>query len=225
MRKALKNIIGWAFLAVLVLFFFWVAGRWDWVAGWAFILLLTCGYGFQWFYIARKDRELIRRREELGEGTKAWDRACLAVFGLSLLAVMFVGALDAGRFQWSAMPWWLWFVGAALFVLHIWIFTWAMSVNTFFEKTVRIQTDRGHQVIDTGPYRFVRHPGYASTIFGPIIGMPLLLGSWWAFLPAVLSALGVIVRTALEDHTLQRELPGYAEYAQRTRYRLLPGIW
>ena len=102
--------------------------------------------------------------------------------------------------------------------------TWAESVNKHFEPTVRIQTERGHTVVDTGPYTIVRHPGYlAASLL--VLGMPLALGSFWALIPAVISYLLLVVRTALEDRTLQDELPGYREYAERVRYRLIPGVW
>ena len=100
-----------------------------------------------------------------------------------------------------------------------------MVVNPHFEKTVRIQTDRDHRLIDTGPYRIVRHPGYLGTILSFILSAPLLLGSWWAFVPAAASTASLIVRTALEDRTLRTELAGYEDYARRVRYRLAPGIW
>ena len=101
---------------------------------------------------------------------------------------------------------------------------WAMWTNRFFSSVVRIQTDRGHHVVHDGPYRFVRHPGYVGAI---LLGLAsaVALGSLWALIPAGLMAMAVIVRTALEDATLKRELPGYAEYASRVRYRLLPGVW
>jgi protein-S-isoprenylcysteine O-methyltransferase Ste14 len=102
--------------------------------------------------------------------------------------------------------------------------TWSMVVNPFFEKTVRIQTDRGHRVIDTGPYAYVRHPGYLGFV-GWILSAPLLLASTWAVAPAVLAVAGLVIRTALEDRTLQNELTGYPEYAARVRYRLVRGIW
>jgi protein-S-isoprenylcysteine O-methyltransferase Ste14 len=102
--------------------------------------------------------------------------------------------------------------------------TWSMVVNPFFEKTVRIQTDRGHHVIDTGPYAYVRHPGYVG-FTGWMISAPLLLDSSWAFVPALLAVVGIAIRTALEDRTLRAELPGYAEYAARVRFRLIPGVW
>jgi len=98
------------------------------------------------------------------------------------------------------------------------------AVNTFFSRVVRIQAGRGHRVVTTGPYRYVRHPGYAANVLAwP--GTALALGSWWAMLPAVGIVLVYILRTALEDRTLHEELPGYAKYAQRVHYRLLPGIW
>ena len=102
--------------------------------------------------------------------------------------------------------------------------TWAQSVNKFFEPSVRIQTDRGHHVIDTGPYRIIRHPGYAFG-FLLFLGMPLALGSLWALIPAVMLCPLLVVRTVLEDRTLHNELPGYEEYAQRVRYSLIPGVW
>jgi protein-S-isoprenylcysteine O-methyltransferase Ste14 len=100
-----------------------------------------------------------------------------------------------------------------------------MLVNPHFEKTVRIQRDRSHKVIDAGPYRIVRHPGYACVIPGFVLCPPLVLGSWWSFVPALAAVIVLVIRTALEDRTLRNELPGYKEYAQRVRYRLLPGVW
>jgi len=101
---------------------------------------------------------------------------------------------------------------------------WATGTNAFFSQVVRIQTERGHTVITGGPYRYVRHPAYVGMIL-VVVGAPIMLGSWWALIPGVISAVLMIVRTVLEDRTLQAELSGYVEYAQHTRYRLLPGVW
>jgi protein-S-isoprenylcysteine O-methyltransferase Ste14 len=129
------------------------------------------------------------------------------------------------RFGWTtgmALP--VHIAGLLASVLGYAIFVWAMAANAFFTEGVRIQEERGHTVATGGPYRFVRHPGYAGAILG-IVAAPFLLGSWWALVPAALAAGGYVLRTAWEDRTLQDELPGYREYAQRTRYRLVPGIW
>ena len=107
---------------------------------------------------------------------------------------------------------------------YVVIGVWSMAANAFFSMIVSIQKDRGHTVVTDGPYRYVRHPGYAGSILFTI-ATPLVLGSLWAFIPCGLAAALFVVRTALEDRTLQEELPGYKEYAQQTRYRLLPGIW
>jgi protein-S-isoprenylcysteine O-methyltransferase Ste14 len=117
-----------------------------------------------------------------------------------------------------------WLLGLAIFISGSGLLTWSMVVNPFFEKTVRIQTEHGHRVIDTGPYAYVRHPGYAGLV-GWILSTPLLLGSAGAMIPASLAVIGIVIRTALEDHTLYAELPGYAEYVARVRFRLLPGVW
>ena len=129
----------------------------------------------------------------------------LGVFGGTYLGVLLVAAFDVGN-GWSAMAgigWWI--TGLVLFFIYVWILTWSMLVNTFFEKTVRIQTDRNNKAIDTGPYRIVRHPEYLSLIVGFIASTPLLLGSWWALVPAAASTAGLVVRTVLEDRTLREE--------------------
>ena len=125
---------------------------------------------------------------------------------------------------WSSAPAWHWPVGLVVFVAGSALLIASMVVNPFFEKTVRIQAERGHRVIDTGPYAFVRHPGYVGFLAW-IVSAPLLLGSVWAWVPALLGVVGVVVRTALEDRTLRRELTGYDEYARRVPFRLIPGVW
>jgi protein-S-isoprenylcysteine O-methyltransferase Ste14 len=142
----------------------------------------------------------------------------------TMLAIPIVAALDDGRYHWSHVAWWGCLLGYALMSIGFVGVTWAESVNKFFEPSVRIQTDRGHSVIDVGPYAIIRHPGYAFG-FLLFLGMPLALGSLWALIPAVMLCPLLVTRTVLEDRTLQNELPGYKEYAQRVRYRLIPGIW
>jgi len=115
-------------------------------------------------------------------------------------------------------------LGYTLLIAGIVGLTWAESVNKFFEPTVRIQRDRGHSVIDTGPYAIVRHPGYVAACL-VCSGVPLSLGSLWALIPAILSCLLLVLRTIWEDRTLRDELAGYEEYTQRVRYRLIPAVW
>ena len=225
LRVVAKIVLGAVSAALGVAAFFWAAGRVDWVEGWVFLGLMVVGNSLSGFYIWRRDPDLIRHRGRPGEGTPRWDLAWLAGFTILYLAVLFVAALDGGRYRWSSMPLWLWPVGAALFGFSSVLVTWAMAVNTHFEKTVRIQTERKHKVIDRGPYRIVRHPGYVGVIVGYVFAPPLMLGSWWAFVPAILTSFWLVLRTALEDRFLQRGLDGYAEYARRVRYRLLPRAW
>jgi protein-S-isoprenylcysteine O-methyltransferase Ste14 len=222
---AIRISMGVLGFILLVALFLWVAGSLIWVPGWLYIGLLTCCHSISALYLWRKNPEMLRSRAKIGKGTKPWDKIVLSLFGTMYLAIAVVAALDAGRFRISGMPFWLWPVGAIMYCFFLIVTTWAMAVNPFFEKTVRIQQDRGHQVIDTGPYRIVRHPGYIATIIGFIFATPFLLGSWWSFVPAGIAAASLIVRTYLEDLTLQKELPGYALYAQRVCYRLIPGIW
>ncbi len=202
----------------------WLAGHWQWWRGWVLIGLLLIGRISSVPYLWRKNPEMMKRRGEFGAGTKTWDMVVLVPFGVTFLAVPVVAALD-NQYRWSQMSPWLWFLGAGLYVFFVALITWAMAVNPHFEKTVRIQSDRNHHVIQSGPYGIVRHPGYTATILGLLLATPFLLGSWWAFIPAILSTVCLIIRTALEDRTLQKELPGYEAYTHKVRYRLLPGLW
>ena len=220
-RLVLALVVAVSFFIVLV---FWPAGRLDWVAGWLYVGLVALNFLGNIAYLQRVNPDLIEARMRMAKGTKRWDVVWGFVFGPILLATYVVAGFDVVRFEWSAMSPLMWLVGLLLFLPGTLLFSWSMGVNPFFEKTVRIQTDRGHRVIDTGPYAFIRHPGYLG-FFGWCLSAPLLLGSRWAFVPALLSAAALVVRTALEDRTLHDELEGYAEYSERVRYRLLPGVW
>ena len=156
--------------------------------------------------------------------TKPFDRIFFLLFLPLMLLFPVIAGLDAARFHWSEPPEWLIYPGAVIFVLATALVTWTLAVNRHAESTVRIQVDRGHTVVSTGPYRYVRHPMYVGIIVS-YSAAPMILGSVWAF--AVWAAMTVLFiwRTAKEDATLQRELAGYKEFAERTRYRLLPGVW
>ena len=211
-------------LGLFVAIIFWPAGSLSWHLGWLHLGIVTASLLTSFVYLRRVNPAVIEHRLRLGKGTKTWDLVWSAVFAPLFLSIYVVAGLDAVRFEWSVMSPWLWPLGLALWLPGYALFAWAMGVNPFFEKTVRIQTERGHRVIDTGPYALIRHPGYLGFL-GWGLSTPLLLGSWWAFVPALLSIVAMLVRTALEDRTLHAELPGYREYASRVRNRLIPGVW
>lgn len=216
------------FLLVLpvyfALFMFVPAGTWAWTKGWLFIGVFVGTVAVVALYLWRVNPEVVVARSGFHEGTKRWDRILLGFFFPSVYAIVPVAALDDGRFHWFPVSWWVCGVGYLLFLVGMGIVTWAEAVNKFFEVTVRLQTDRGQRVIETGPYAIVRHPGYVGGILFSV-GMALCLGSLWALIPAGLASLLLILRTQWEDQTLQAELPGYNEYTLHVRYKLIPGVW
>ena len=141
-----------------------------------------------------------------------------------MLLIPAVAGLDVGRYGWSGLDLIYVVPGFALFVLGAVLITWAMIVNRYFESTVRIQEDRDHEVVSTGPYIFVRHPGYLSGILW-MSSIPLIIGSLYTLIPVMIYGAMMVLRTHLEDRTLRDELPGYSEYAERVKYRLVPWIW
>lgn len=169
--------------------------------------------------------DLLAERSARQEGSKSWD-VVLATFAALLMpmASYIIAGLDRGNMWTTNLSPGLQIVAGVVMVLGIALSSWAMTANKFFSGLVRIQEDRGHVVQAGGPYRFVRHPGYVGGILHHI-ATPLMLGSWWALIPGAIGALLFVIRTTLEDKTLQRELSGYAEFTQQTRYRLVPGIW
>lgn len=213
-----------ASLGLFAAIIFWPAGTLDWLQGWLYFGLLSTSTFITYIYLRRVNPEVIEHRLQMKKGTKPWDKRWFVFFTPVFIAIYVVAGFDAVRFEWSTMSSWLWLPGLAIWLPANVLLTWAMGVNPFFEKTVRIQTERGHHVIDTGPYRIVRHPGYLG-FFGWCLSTPLFLGSWWSLLPALLTIAGFVIRTLLEDRTLHQELTGYRDYASRVRYRLIPGIW
>jgi protein-S-isoprenylcysteine O-methyltransferase Ste14 len=206
------------------LFMFLPAGTWTWAKGWLFIVVFLAIVATATLYLSRVNPEVIAARSRSHEGTKPWDKVLLAFFFLAVYAIVPVAALDDGRFHWFPLPWWVCGLGYALLVAGMAIVTRAEGENKFFELTVRIQSDRGQTVIDTGPYAIVRHPGYAAAaILFP--GTALCLGSLWALIPAGMAAALLILRAQWEDQMLQAELAGYKEYAQRVRHKLIPRVW
>jgi protein-S-isoprenylcysteine O-methyltransferase Ste14 len=223
MPRALVGLGVAAMVLVFAVLVFVPAGRLDWTLGWIYLGIVVVSVGINLACLLRWNPELIERRMRLGEGTKTWDKVWAVLYAPVMIAVYVVAGLEA-RDGVSSLPGAAWLLGLAIFVAGSAMLAWSMVVNPFFEKTVRIQTERGHRVIDTGPYAHVRHPGYMGFV-GWILSIPFLLASAWAFVPALLSVVGVVIRTALEDRTLHAELPGYREYAARVCFRLVPGIW
>jgi protein-S-isoprenylcysteine O-methyltransferase Ste14 len=201
------------------------AGRWDWGAAWLYVAFVLCGELASAAVLLVVNREVLRQRgRAIRPDTAGFDRIFVPLYLLVGYATGAVAGLDAGR-SGAGLPTPAWLGGGALLTVAGYALgTWAMAVNEYLEPTVRIQTDRGHRVVTTGPYRYVRHPAYVGAMLGSL-GAPFMLGSTWMFVPVAASVALFVGRTRLEDELLQRELPGYRAYAQRTRYRLLPGIW
>ena len=208
-------------LAITSACLFGAAGRLDWSNAWVLLgLSLIAGLAF----VVGRDPELAAERRNVKAG-KSWDKVLVGITVLFGPITMWVTAGLDDRFHWSnGMSPWSFPAGVAAAVLAAALIAWAMRSNKFFSSVVRIQTDRGHTVIDGGPYQFIRHPGYAGmSIF--TLATPLILGSRWALVPAMCTSSAIVIRTILEDMTLRNELDGYADYARRVRYRLLPAIW
>jgi protein-S-isoprenylcysteine O-methyltransferase Ste14 len=209
-----------AFLALLFL----PAGTLHWPAGWLFVAVTVLAFGVSALVLARVNPVIYRARSRFQPGTKRWDKALLAVILPAMVAILPVAALDAGRFHWSTVPAWVVLSGYVAVLAGIPVTAWAQAVNPFFEPGVRIQSERHQRVIDTGPYRFMHHPGYIAALL-LFFGMALALGSFWALIPAALAATILVLRTSWEDRLLRVELPGYDDYSRRVRWRLVPGMW
>ncbi|MCL4859126.1 MAG: isoprenylcysteine carboxylmethyltransferase family protein [Caldilineaceae bacterium] len=203
---------------------FLAAGRLDWVWAWVFIGLNLTGATANAVLLLRHSPETVAERAS-AQGMKGWDKWVGGAWAVTYFVMLLVVAGLDQRFGWTGLlPIAYHSAGVMVFGLGFALFSWAMITNAYFAAIVRIQTERGHTVCTSGPYRFVRHPGYVGAIL-QTLSAPLLLGSLWALLPGGLAVLLMVVRTALEDRTLHEELAGYATYAQRVRYRLLPGLW
>ena len=217
-RGVSLGMIGYALLLILC------SGKWNWFWGWVFMILLTLAMATHVLVLVPLNPALLADRAGglRQPGTKRWDIWLTMIASLAFTSIMIIAGLDE-RWGWTgtiSIGWHL--AGILLFVIWWIFFLWAMASNPFFSEGVRIQEN--HQVAKRGPYRLVRHPGYLGNLLG-CIGQPLLFGSWWAFIPAVLTIVAFIIRTELEDKTLQKELDRYSDYAKQVRYRLIPGIW
>ena len=223
----LRSII----LMIIVVFVFpflpmIIACEWNWWEAWAYALISSLGFILSRALATRRHPDILAERARSIElqNAKPWDKILAPLLAFGSVAILIVAGFD------KLLGWTSTFslpvkIAALIVILLGFLFgSWALIENRFFSGVVRIQTDRGHHVVTTGPYRFVRHPGYSGALW-TYLAMPFLLDSLWALLPTVLLVAVLVVRTSLEDRTLQAELPGYKEFTQKTRYRLFPGIW
>ena len=223
LRRAVQLGIQFLLLAAIL---FLSSGRLDWWFAWVYLGIFVIGVGVNAFVLLRTNPELIAERaQQATSETKKWDKILATIWGLlSAVVSLLVAGLNV-RFGWPPqIPLAVQLVALLFHMLGSAVASWALVSNAFFSTTVHIQTERGHAVASSGPYRIVRHPGYAGWILSGL-ATPLMLGSLWALVPAALAQGALVLRTALEDRTLLEELPGYRDYARRVRYRLVPGIW
>ena len=203
-----------------------ISGNWGWCGAWLYAVVLIVSFAVSRLLAARRYPDLLAERARFMEhlDAKPWDRVLAPLIGIGSVLILVIAGLDE-RLDWSpgfGRP--AEAVSLVVILAGLALGSYALIENRFFSGVVRIQLDRGHQVVSGGPYRWVRHPGYVGAIL-TYVATPVFLDSQWALLPALAFSVIMVVRTALEDRTLQQELRGYHEYTQKVRYRLLPGIW
>ncbi len=214
------------FIIVIPLLPLLISGEWSWWQAWAYALVSIVGFAISRFLARRRHPDILAERARFLQhpDAKSWDKVLAPLVGLGGGLVPLVAGLEA-RFDWPPTFSLLVSIVSLVILVAGYVFgSYALIENRFFSGMVRLQVDRGQQVVSTGPYRWMRHPGYTGALLSYLV-TPLLLDSTWAFLPVVFLAVSLVIRTSLEDRTLQEELPGYREYAGRVRYRLLPGVW
>jgi len=210
-------------LVIQAAILFLAAGRLDWTWAWVFLGIYLASVSINSAFMIHTHPETIAERGQPKE-MKDWDKVVGGLWSLAQFLVLpLVAGLDM-RFGWTQNYTLSHVAGAVVFAVGLGLFGWAMITNAYFSTVVRIQSDRGQTVCRSGPYRFVRHPGYTGTILQSL-GVPILLGSMWALIPGITAAVLMIIRTSFEDRVLQAELPGYRDFVRQVRYRLVPGIW
>ena len=214
------------FLLVQIVIFFVSAGYTIGQRQWVYFVAAFIHYSISTTVQYKINPELLVERLKIKrEGSKLWDEILMRVSNLMIIiTIPAIAGLDVGRFQWSNIDVFFAPLGLVLVVISSVILNYAMFVNIHFEPTVRIQKERGHKVISSVPYSIIRHPGYLAGILFAI-SIPLLIGSVFTFIPVCIYTLLIIIRTWLEDKTLQKELKGYTDYSRHVRYKLFPGIW
>jgi len=224
--KSKATLIIKTVVTVLLIFasIFVPAGTFNWPEAWLFLLLYFTLVTGTLTWLKKNAPGLLKERMSRKKESKSWDKKIMTVYPFFLISLSIVPGLDAVRFHWSKVPLVLKACGFTGFFFAMGFAFWAVKENAFASDVVRIQDERGHRVCSTGPYRYVRHPMYVGVVLG-LLCFPLALGSLFSFIPVFFILVLFILRTSLEDKTLQEELPGYKEYAQKVRYRLLPGVW
>jgi len=224
LRQWVRLVVAYLFIPLVLLVF---GGDFGWWQAWGYSLLIVAAGPGGRIWAERRHPGLLAERQNMEkiQSAKAWDKVLAPLMALSVsFPLVIVAGLDH-RFGWSPIfPLWLIVLGFLLISLGYAFAAWALAENRFFSSVVRIQTDRGHVVCDSGPYRIVRHPGYAGNMVA-LPGMVLALSSMWTLIPVAVALIIAVIRTVLEDQTLQDELPGYRDYVRRVRYRLIPGIY
>jgi protein-S-isoprenylcysteine O-methyltransferase Ste14 len=203
-----------------------ISWHWGWWEAWVFALICILGFVISRILAARRNPDLITERAQFmqHEDAKSWDKVLAPLVGLGGGLIPLVAGLDE-LFSWSpafSIP--VKIAALVIILAGYALGAYALIENRYFSGMVRIQTERGHKVVSSGPYRWVRHPGYAGSLW-VYLATPLFLDSYWTFLPAIFFIIVLIIRTHLEDKVLQAELEGYSDYARRVHYRLLPGVW
>jgi protein-S-isoprenylcysteine O-methyltransferase Ste14 len=222
---AMRLVTVVSFLVFNAFLLFVAVGRLNWTWAWTYLGICLVSMAINATFLLRTSPETIAERGRGGSQIRGGDRVVSSLWALALyLALPLVAGLDV-RFGWSGTPGIAGHVaGAVVLAMGLGLAGWAMIANAYFSTAVRIQSERGHTVCRTGPYRFVRHPGYVGFMLQSV-GTPLLLGSLWALVPGIVAMLLMILRTSYEDRMLQAELPGYLDFVREVRYRLVPGIW
>ncbi len=217
-----RLIIGFAAMSAA---FFGSAGTLDWPEAWLYIVFQFSFSAEMAVWLKKNNPDLLKDRMTfLKSSARGWDKAILWIMTVVFIFYLFVPGLDAIRYRWSSIPLFLKVLGFMGIVTTLLLISWVMRENAYLSRVVEIQRERGHRVITTGPYRYIRHPMYMAVI-AQLVCIPLALGSLLTLLPAALLTALIVIRTVLEDKTLHSELEGYKAYSEKVKYRLVPGIW
>jgi protein-S-isoprenylcysteine O-methyltransferase Ste14 len=227
-----NNVKTWLSLVVRMFLFavalLWPAGTWLWWEAWVLVGMWAVYGVVTVHYLLQHDPALLAERMKfvpLHKEQKIWDKMLMLLFFITGIGLYLIPGFDVMRYEWSEpLPVWMKIIAMLVHLPCFLFLGWVMRENTFLSQVVKIDKDRDHQVVTTGPYALVRHPMYTVVIV-LLFAVPVALGSRYSLILAVFLTLLIIIRTYLEDRTLHAELEGYPAYAKQTQYRLIPGIW